>query len=91
MTGPSKVGDVIAPPRPWMTSEPLFCVFSQLVLLRQSFVGHSGHMAEPVYLYFLNSDEKWFHIQVSANFTASHFVAKCHTVDSKNPISAACS
>jgi len=26
--------------------------------------------------------EKWFDIQGFANFTAAHFVKKCHTVDS---------
>jgi len=35
-------------------------------------------MAELKYLWSLNS-EKWFYIQGSANFTAAHFVAKCHT------------
>jgi len=74
-----------------MISEPLFRGFSQLDLLRQSFVGHSGHMAEPIYLCFLNSEETWFHIQGSANFTAALFVAKCHTIDDfKNPIFVAC-
>jgi len=34
-----------------MTSEPLFRGFSQMDLPRQSFVGHSGHMAEPIYQY----------------------------------------
>ena len=59
---PSKVGDVVTPPRPWMISEPLFRGFSQLDLPRQSFVGHSGHMTEPTYLCTISSEEKWFHI-----------------------------
>jgi len=33
-----------------MTSGPLSRGFSQQDLLRQSFVGHSGHMAEPTYI-----------------------------------------
>ena len=68
-----------------MTSEPLLDWFSQLDL-RQSFVGYSGHTDEPIYLCFLNSEEKWFDIQGSANFTAAHFVAKCHTMDDSSKI-----
>jgi len=68
--------------KPWMTSELIFRGFTQQKLPRQSSVGHSGHMAKPIYLCALNSEEKWFHIQGSANFTAAHFVAKCHTMDS---------
>jgi len=69
-----------------MTSERLFHWFSQVDLPLQSFVGYSGHMAEPIYLCFFNSEEKWFHIQDPANFTAEHFVAKCHTMDDSSKI-----
>jgi len=48
---------------------------------RQSFVGHSGHMAEPTQLGSLDS-EKWFDIQGFANFTVAHFVAQCHILNS---------
>jgi len=46
----SKVGDVVTQTMSWMTFEPLFRGFSQQDLSRQSLVGHSEHMAEPIYL-----------------------------------------
>ena len=58
---------------------------------RQFFVGHSGYMAEPKQLGSIDWEEKWLEIQGFANFTAEHFVAKCHTVNfSQNRVSAAC-
>ena len=53
---------------------------SQQDLSCQSFVEHFGHMADQTQLWSLSSG-KWFNIQGSANFTAAHFVAKCHTRD----------
>jgi len=44
----------------------------------QSFLGHSGHMAELTQLGSFDS-EKWLDIRGSANFTAACFVAKSHT------------
>jgi len=59
-------------------------------VLPNFFKGHSGHMAEPAKIGFLDLEEKWFEIQGFANFTTAHFVAKCHTVNSsQNPISSA--
>ena len=44
--GPNKVGDAVAPPRPWTTSGSLTRGFSPQVLPHQSFVGHSGYLGE---------------------------------------------
>jgi len=77
MTGPSKVGDEVMPPGAWTTFESLSRGFSQQDLPHQSFVGHSGCMAELTWLCSLNS--KCFDIQGSANFTAAQFIVKSHT------------
>jgi len=45
-TGPRKVGDVVILHGPWTTFGPLSRGFSQQDLPHQSFLGHSGHMAE---------------------------------------------
>ena len=45
-TGPSEVGEVVTPPIPWTTHEPLFCGCSQSEVPGHSFLGRSGHMAE---------------------------------------------
>jgi len=45
-TGPSEVGEVVTPPGPWTTHEPLFRGCSQSEVPGQSFLGRSGHMAE---------------------------------------------
>jgi len=45
-TGPNKV-DAFKPPGPWSISGPLARECSQPDLPRQSFTGHSGHVAEP--------------------------------------------
>jgi len=37
----------VTPPGPWTTSGPLYRGFIQKDLPRQSFLGHSGHMAKP--------------------------------------------
>jgi len=42
-----KVGEVVTPPRPWTTFGALCRGFNQQDLPCQSFVGHSGHVAEP--------------------------------------------
>jgi len=39
-------------------------------VLPNFFKGHSGHMAEPAKIGFLDLEEKWFEIQGFANFTA---------------------
>jgi len=45
--GPGKVGDVVTPPGPWTTFGWLHRGNNQQDVPRQSFLGHSGHMAEP--------------------------------------------
>jgi len=50
-------------------------------LPRQSFLGHSGHGAEPTWLGTLNL-KKWLDIQNIKYVTAAHFVVKCHAVKS---------
>jgi len=60
-----------------MTFGPLSHGFSQQELPHQSFVGHSGNLAELTWLCSLKS-KKCFDLQGSANFTAAQFVAKCH-------------
>jgi len=50
-TGPSKVRDAVTPPRLWTTSGSLSCGFSQQDLPHQSFIGHSGYMAELTYCF----------------------------------------
>jgi len=45
-TGPSEVGEVVTPPIPWTTHEPLFRGCSQSEIPGQSSLGRSGHMAE---------------------------------------------
>ena len=57
MTGPSKVGDVVRPPGLWTTSGPLSSGCSQQDLPRQSFLEHSGHVAEPTYLGPIDSEK----------------------------------
>jgi len=45
-TGPSKVRDAVAPPRPWTTFGSLSHGFSLQGLPHQSSIGHFGYMAE---------------------------------------------
>jgi len=45
-TGPSKVGDAVTPPGSWTTSGSLSQGFSQQDFSNQSFIGHSGYIAE---------------------------------------------
>jgi len=45
-TGSSQVGDVITPPGPWSTSGPVSRGCSQQDSPHQSFLSHSGHVAE---------------------------------------------
>ena len=46
-TGPSKVGGVITPPGPWSTYGSLSRPVGVASRTRQSFLGHSGYVAEP--------------------------------------------
>jgi len=41
----------------------------------------SEHMTELSWLVSLYSEEKWLDIQAFTNFTAVHFVVKCHVVN----------
>ena len=70
---------VVTPLALWSTSGSLSCGRSQQVLPRQFSLGHSGHAAKPLLISLYS--QKWIDIQGSANFTAAHFVAKCHTVN----------
>jgi len=63
--------------------------FSRRTNLRQGW--KSGPWPEISLKTLLWSGEKWFYIQGLTNFTAAHFVAKYHAVNSsQNPISADC-
>jgi len=52
----SKVGGVITSPGAWTTSGSLSREFSQQKVARQYFLGHSGHVTEPLHLRFLYSE-----------------------------------
>jgi len=67
-----------SPPRPWTTSGSLSREFSQQGLSHQSFVGRSGYMTQLTSVVFSQLGEVVRH-SGSANFTAAHFVVKCHT------------
>jgi len=76
---PSQTAVVITPPGPWPTSAgTLSRSCSQQDSPRQSFLDHSGHIAEPSPLI---CSEKWLDIQGFTNFTAVQFVAKHHATD----------
>jgi len=64
-----------------MTSGPLSWECSQQDLPHQFFLGYSAQMDESAQLRSLYS-EMWLDIQGFMNFTAVHFVPKCHTVNS---------
>jgi len=66
---------------PWTTSKPLSRGCSQQNLLSQTFLRHSGRMAEPTQLGFLDP-EMCLDIQGFTNFIATHFAAKYHIVNS---------
>jgi len=81
-TGPNTVGDAVTPPGAWWTSAgPLPCGCSQQELLHQSFLRHSGHVAEQTQMRS-HLKEKLLDIQDFINFTSVHFVAKCYIVTS---------
>ena len=65
---PSKVGDVIVSLGPWSTPWPLPRGCRQQGLPLQIFLGHSGHVAEALYLGSVYS-EKWLDISGFTNFT----------------------
>jgi len=84
--------DVSTPPGPWTTSGPLSRGFSQQNLPRQSFVGHSGHMAEPTCSWDLSmrrSGSTFRALRISQLRLLSGSVTPWTL--RKNPISAACS
>ena len=72
---------LVTPPGAWTASGPLFVGLASRACFAKFSLGYSGHMAEPTQLASLDS-EKWFDIQGFTNFTAAHFVTRCHTVDS---------
>ena len=65
----------------WAAFLWVFVDCSSKDLLRQSFLGDSGHMAELTYLGSLNS-EKWLYILSFTDFRPVLFVTKCHTENS---------
>ena len=79
---PSKVGDVVTPAGPWTHFGPLSrgcsvdCSLKDLV--RHSFQGHFGHLADLTQVWSLDS-EKWLDI---LGFRPVLFVTKCHTENS---------
>jgi len=56
-TAPSKFGDVVTPLDRWTTYGPLFLECNQQDLPRHSFLGYSGHIAEPTDLRSLDLEE----------------------------------
>jgi len=76
------------PPGQWITSGLLTMgVMSRTCLT--NLPGYSGHMAEPTKLSSFSWEEKWLDILGFSNFTAVHFVTKCHSMNSsQNTISA---
>jgi len=57
---------------------PLFSWWSQQDSTHQSFVRHSGHLAETPRLRFLYLEEKWLDLQGFTILTTAHFVARLH-------------
>jgi len=91
--GPSKVGDIVTPPGPWMTCGWLSRGCSQQHLPHQSILEHSGRMAESKYSSCdLSIRRKSSLIGFYKNIAAAHFFVKCHSLKLilKNSISAAC-
>jgi len=76
--GPSNVGDTVTLPGPLSSGCRLY---SPKDLIRHSFLGHSGYMAELTQLGSLDS-EKWLGIPGFTDFRPVLLVTKCHTLDS---------